>query len=112
MLCLGYQGDEWRGRTKINHPLSLIVVKTNMASHWILMLVLGFLIFTLGGLARAYENIKIKQFLKEKSSFFFTEGVYWNLIKNGKTPLWPFIVAITCIPLGILISFLAILIAP
>ncbi len=76
------------------------------------MLVLGFIIFIFGGFARAYENKKIRQFLKEESSFYFTEGLYWNLIKNKKIPLWPFIVAITCIPLGILIVFWAIFIAP
>jgi hypothetical protein len=80
-----------------------------MAFHGSAVLLLGYLLFTAGVLARAYENRKIRQLTKYDGNFYFTEGVYWSLIKAGQAPSWPLIVVIICTPLGILISIIAIL---
>ncbi len=90
-----------------------------------LMLAFGFLVFCVGGLARTYMNIRISQSILADDSwwrraFQSTEVTYrrlvreqhdrnvWKLSINARNaPLWPLVVAIVCLPLGMVICFAA-----
>ncbi len=99
----------------------------NQALRVDLALAFGFVVVCVGGLARAYMNIRISQStLADDSSwrraFQLTEATYrrlvreqhhgnvWKLSVNARNaPLWPLFVAIVCIPLGVVICFAAII---
>jgi hypothetical protein len=80
-----------------------------MPFHFVLMLAFGVAIFVVGGIARTYENIKISQSSVHNWGTWSTELRYMRLVRERVAPLWPLIVASVCMPLGILISFAAIL---
>jgi hypothetical protein len=76
------------------------------------MLVIGFVVFTVGGAARAYMDFTVNGW-----SMFYkfrrgnTERNYKNLIDQSGGHRWPLIVSYVCIPLGIAIVFGSILLS-
>jgi hypothetical protein len=80
-----------------------------MPTHLLLVIVLGFVVFLIGGLARTHMNRVIRDsnpgaYLYGKS----TEVGYLRLVKGRKAPILPFLVTIVCIPLGVALVFGAI----
>jgi hypothetical protein len=73
------------------------------------IVVLGFVVFCIGGLARTYMNISLsKRSLSGGQKRRSTELRYKSLMREHNAPAWPLFVAITCMPLGIVIIFFAI----
>ena len=80
-----------------------------MSNRFALMLASGFVIFGIGALSRAYMNILISQSpLSGGSNTRSTELRYKRLIKEKGARSWPLVVTVTCMPLGILLVFAAI----
>jgi hypothetical protein len=80
-----------------------------MSNRFVLMLASGFVVFGTGGLSRAYMNILISQSpLSSGSNTRSTELRYKRLIKEKGTRVWPLVVTVTCVPLGILLALAAI----
>jgi hypothetical protein len=69
------------------------------------MISLGFLIFVVGGLARTYMNFRLNGHLWRGQSGQSTERRYGRLIKEGKAPVLPLVLAVTLMPLGIATVF-------
>jgi hypothetical protein len=67
---------------------------------------IGFAMFCVGGLARAYMD-----FAANGMRMFYdfrrgnTESSYWKLIRERHAPAWPFILSVVFIPLGIAVVF-------
>jgi hypothetical protein len=65
---------------------------------------IGFGVFIVGGLARAYMD-----FAANGRRMFYlvrrgkTESNYWKLVKERRAPVWPLLLSSICIPLGILV---------
>lgn len=71
---------------------------------------IGFGIFCVGGVARAYMDFAangMRMFYKFRRGN--TELSYWRLIKERNAPTLPLILSVICIPLGILVVFGAII---
>jgi hypothetical protein len=66
----------------------------------------GFIIFCIGGAARAYMDFSVNGW---QAAYNFkrgnTESTYRQLVKKRRARAWPFFVSVTCIPLGFLIVF-------
>jgi hypothetical protein len=70
---------------------------------------LGFIVFCIGALARTYMNLSLnKQSRQGERGRGSTELRYKSLMKDHGAPVWPFVVTMTCMPLGIVIIFFAI----
>jgi len=81
-----------------------------MSYRCILMLVSGVLLFGVGAVTRTYMNIMISRSpLPGGSGAQSTELRYRRLVKEQGAEVWPLVVTIICIPLGILIAFAAII---
>ena len=67
---------------------------------------IGFGIFCVGGLARAYMDFAAHG-MRMFSDFRRgnTEVSYWRLVKQRRAKVWPFVVCVVCIPLGIVVAF-------
>jgi hypothetical protein len=67
---------------------------------------IGFAIFCVGGIARAYMD-----FAAHGMRMFYdfrrenTERAYWRLVKQHRALAWPFFISIVCVPLGIVMVF-------
>jgi hypothetical protein len=81
----------------------------DMSNRFVLMLASGFIVFGIGGLSRTYMNILISQsLLSDGSNARSTELRYKRLIREKGARVWPLIVTVICVPLGILLVFTAI----
>ena len=79
-----------------------------MSSHTAAILVLGMALFAVGALARTYMNILISRSTHSRSRTRSTERRYKQLVRDQGARLWPLIVTVTLIPLGILLAFAAV----
>jgi hypothetical protein len=80
-----------------------------MSRSLLFIVALGFIVFCIGGLARTYMNLSLnKRSLPGEQKRRSTELRYKRLMKEHDAPAWPLFVAITCMPLGIVIIFFAI----
>ena len=85
---------------------------TTMARFSILMLICGVAIFSVGVISRAYMNAKIEQaFPKDGFQIRFTESWYQRLVRDAAAPKLPLVLALVCIPLGMIVAFAAILLS-
>ena len=75
-----------------------------------LLLVLGFLVFGIGALARTYMNFKIRKFMPTRSIWASTEKGYWQLARLKGLPKWPLVVTIVCLPVGVIAGFTGVII--
>jgi type III secretory pathway component EscT len=73
------------------------------------MLVFGGLLFIVGVLARSYMNIKIAQAQSNDSTTHSTQIRYMRLVRNNGASRWPLIIAVVLMPLGIILTFGAII---
>ena len=64
---------------------------------------LGFFVFTLGGFAHAYMNLRTNRWWRGNSRD------YKEFIRENDGPVWPLYVKLICMPLGVAIVFGAIL---
>lgn len=76
-----------------------------MPRQFALLISLGFLLFVAGWLARTYMNFRLNGHLWRGQSGQSTELRYSQLIKDGKAPVLPLVLAITLMPLGIAMVF-------
>jgi len=76
-----------------------------MSRPFVLMISLGFLLFTVGGLARTYMNFRLNDHLWRGQSGQSTERRYSRLIKERKAPVLPLVMAVTLMPLGVAMVF-------
>jgi hypothetical protein len=76
-----------------------------MSRQFALMISLGFLFFVAGGLARTYMNLRLNGHLWRGQGGQSTERRYSRLIKEGKAPVLPLVLAVTLMPLGIAVVF-------
>ena len=73
------------------------------------ILALGLIVSCIGVFARIYMDISLSHaHLSDSQKRRNTELRYFHLIKQRGVPAWPLVVAISCIPLGIVIIFGAI----
>jgi hypothetical protein len=82
-----------------------------MPGQCIAMLVVGVVLFCVGGLARVYMNALIARSALASSRLYWTEARYTRLIRERGAKVWPLVVVVTCIPLGMLLGFAAIICA-
>lgn len=76
------------------------------------MLVFGIAVFCVGGISRAYMNTKIEQaFPKEGFQIRFTESWYQRLVRDARAPKLPLVLALICIPLGLILALGAVLLS-
>ena len=80
-----------------------------MSDRFVLMLAFGVVLFGVGALARTYMNIRIGQAPSDGSTTRSTEIKYMRLVRNKGAPIWPLIIAVVFIPLGIVATFTAII---
>ena len=80
-----------------------------MAERSVLMLAFGFGLFVIGGLARTYMNIRIAQAQSNDTTTRSTEIRYMRLVRNNGASLWPLIIAVVLMPLGVILTFAAII---
>jgi hypothetical protein len=81
-----------------------------MPYRFVFMLVFGVVLFVVGALTRAYMNIVISRSpLSSSSGVRSTELRYKRLIREQGARVWPLVVTIVFIPLGILIAFAAVI---
>jgi len=74
-----------------------------------LMIVIGFALFCIGGLARTYMNIALNNhFWRGQWRKGSTEGRYLHHIRNSGAPVWPLIIGPICMVLGVIVVFSAI----
>jgi hypothetical protein len=79
-----------------------------MSHSFVLMLVFGIVLFAVGALTRTYMNVVIgRSPLSDGSGARSTELRYWRLIKAQGGRVWPLVVTVVFIPLGILVVFAA-----
>src|ERR1035441_10603238 len=82
----------------------------SMSHGCVLMLVVGVLLFGIGAITRTYMNIMINRSpLPDGPGARSTELRYKRLIKEQGGKVWPLVVTIICIPLGVLLAFAAII---
>ena len=73
------------------------------------ILALGFIVSCIGIFARIYMDISLSHAqLSNSQKGRNTELRYFHLIKQRGVPVWPLVVAVSCVPLGIVIIFGAI----
>ena len=69
-----------------------------------------FIVFCIGGAARVYMDFSVNGW---RAAYDFKRGntgsTYWQLVKQQSVPAWPLLLSVTCIPLGVLIMFEAII---
>jgi hypothetical protein len=83
-----------------------------MSLPFVLMLIFGVAIFCVGGISRAYMNMKIEQaFPKEGFQIRFTESWYQRLVKDAGASKLPLVLALVCIPLGMILAMGAVLLS-
>ena len=72
-----------------------------------LLLGLGMVLFTVGGVTRTYMNAVIGRSSRSEDhpGTRSTELRYWRLIKEQGAAAWPLLVTVVFIPLGISIAF-------
>ena len=77
-----------------------------------LFVILGFVIFGIGAMTRAYMTILLRQ-ASGWSGFrpWSTEMAYRRLMKEENAPAWPLILTVICLPVGVLIAFAAVLLS-
>lgn len=80
-----------------------------MGERFVLMLVFGVVLFIVGVLARTYMNIKIAQAQSDDPNTRSTEIRYMRLVRNNGASLWPLIIAVVLMPLGVILTFGAII---
>ena len=81
-----------------------------MSYRFEIMLGFGMFVFTVGVLTRTYMNAVISRSSRpDGSGTRSTELRYWRLIKEQGARVWPFWVTVVLMPLGILITFAAII---
>jgi hypothetical protein len=81
--------------------MGIVVMLTDRFS---LSIATGFIVFCIGGVARAYMDFAVngwKMFYVLRRGN--TELAYWRLRRQQQAPAWPLFVALTCMPLGIII---------
>lgn len=69
----------------------------------------GFALFCIGGLARTYMNLRLNRHLWHGQKGQSTERRYLQLIKQRKASIWPLVLTLVLVPLGIVILFGAII---
>jgi hypothetical protein len=74
------------------------------------LLVLGLVTFGIGVLSRTYMNRQIRKLTPSRSVWASTETGYWPLARKGVAPAWPFFVTVVCLPCGVLMVFVGIVI--
>ena len=82
-----------------------------MPERFVFMLAIGVVLFGVGGLARTYMNIRIRQMPSDGTSTRSTEVKYLRLVRSSRVPIWPLAISVTFIPLGILTTFAAIILS-
>jgi hypothetical protein len=82
-----------------------------LSEHFVLMQAFGFALFSVGVLTRTYMNIKIGQAPADGATTRSTEIKYMRLVRNKGAPIWPLIITIVFIPLGIIVCFAAIILS-
>ena len=81
-----------------------------MSYRFVLMLIFGIVLFAVGGLARTYMNVVIgRSPLSDGSGWRSTERRYRRLIREQGAPVWPLVVTVACMLLGIVVAFAAII---
>ena len=80
-----------------------------MAERFVLMLAFGVVVFIIGGLARTYMNLKIAQAQSNDPTTRSTEIRYMRLVRSKGASLWPLIIAVVLMPLGVILTFAAII---
>lgn len=76
------------------------------------LLVLGFVTFGVGGLARTKMNSEIRKLLPSYSKWSSTEIGYWRLVKERRAPTWPLFVTLVCMPMGVAMVFAGVIVMP
>ena len=82
-----------------------------MSEHFVLMQAFGFALFGVGVLTRTYMSIKIGQAPADGPATRSTEIKYMRLVRNKGAPIWPLIITVVFMPLGIIVSFAAIILS-
>ena len=72
---------------------------------------LGFVVFCIGGFARMYMVVRINGWSGYLSSQRNLITNYRKLISQQAAPIWPLVVSVTCMPLGLAIVFAVILLS-
>ena len=81
-------------------------MKISNTSEWIMI---GFAIFALGAVFRAYVLIRAEGLSGFTTRSSIVIGSYRNLVREGRAPLWPLIANYVCVALGMSIMFGSIL---
>ncbi len=76
-----------------------------MSNHTDLIVLLGFVLVCVDGWARIYMDVLIHQSPISDAGYSSTERTYMQLVRKREAPLWPFVVTVIFIPLGILTVF-------
>ena len=80
-----------------------------MAERFVFMLAFGVVLFMVGVLARTYMNIKIAQAQSNDPTTRSTEIRYMRLVRNSGASIWPLIITVGLMPLGVILTFGAII---
>jgi hypothetical protein len=81
-----------------------------MSHRFVLMLIFGLVLFGVGALTRTYMNALIKRSpLAGSLGTRSTELRYKRLIVEQRARVWPLIVTVIFMPLGLLLAFAAII---
>ena len=81
-----------------------------LAERFVVMLAFGVVLFIGSVLARTSMNIKIGQAQSGNPTTRSTEIRYLRLVRSKGASLWPLIIAVVLIPLGIVLTFGAIIV--
>jgi hypothetical protein len=74
------------------------------------LLAIGFIIFTVGAAARIYMDLRLRGSSRVgMSRGGLTERNYRQLMKDQDVPRWPLVLSLSCIPLGVVLVFGAII---
>ena len=83
-----------------------------MPNRFDLMIGFGMVLFAVGAATRAHMNTAIRRSpLLQDPGTRSTEVRYWRLIKEQGATVWPLVVTVVFIPLGVLVAFAAIIFA-
>ena len=74
-----------------------------------ILLILGFALFGTGAFARWHMNNLLEREEMGHHFFRWTEPAYSRLMRERGAPRWPFAMTIVCLPAGMVLAFLGIL---
>lgn len=82
-----------------------------MPDRYALLLAVGLTLFCAGALSRTYMTIMIHRSPLRVSTVRSTEVRYRRLIRGQGARVWPLLVTMICIPLGIVVTIAAIILS-